>query len=284
MESRAIRGMSLYYDAGEGEAADLIGAACQQAAAIIEARWGLEAPAGLRVYVLTSWPRFVLHSAPLYWWPLLTISWPWWIYRTAARWKIARGWEQNYWTRQAVGVKPPRLVAPLVASSATAGKYFELEQGPEELIRSTAGHELTHAYTAHLRLPMWLNEGLAMRTVDELFARPMVKRESLELLEDAARGGAPAGYARISARDQAAILYHYVRGYWITRYVEATRPELLRRVLAGRRGWRGVDAEVAAAYEMHRGAFWETIDQTVVEHFGPAPSRARREPAVEGVR
>jgi hypothetical protein len=259
--------MTLYYDAEEQEAADIIGEACVRSAGVIKEHWGLETPPDTRVYVLTSWPRFVLHSAPVFWWPLLAITLPWWVIRTSQRWKIARGWEQNYWTRQAVGVKPPRLVEPLIAASQTAGKYFVVEQSPEELIMNTTGHELTHAFSAHLRLPMWLNEGLAMRTVDRLFDRPMVRLESLELLEHAAREDGPPGYAAIDARDQQAILYHYVRAYWTTRYVEETRPAVLRSLLARRHGRQKIDESVAAAYGMRRGEFWSKADGTVAAHF-----------------
>ena len=147
-------------------------------------------------------------------------------------------------------------------------KEVSATPNPEELVRNTTGHELTHAFSAHLRLPMWLNEGLAMRTVDRLFDKPMVKPESLELLEKAARSDDPAGYAKINARDQEAILYHYVRAYWVTRYVEDTQPELLKELLSRRHGRGELDSNVAAAYGMEREEFWGKIDGMVCDHFG----------------
>ena len=66
--------------------------------------------------------------------------------------------------------------------------YFDAdEREAAELVRRAsqvqriACHELVHAYTAHLKLPAWLHEGLAMLTVDRFFERPTVKRESRDL-------------------------------------------------------------------------------------------------------
>jgi hypothetical protein len=44
-------------------------------------------------------------------------------------------------------------------------------------VQQIACHELVHAFTSHLRLPVWLHEGLAMVTVDRLLQNQSIQGE-----------------------------------------------------------------------------------------------------------
>ena len=63
------------------------------------------------------------------------------------------------------------------------------------------------------------------------------------------------------------MVYLYVRGYWLTRYIEETRPELLKSLLARRYSHNELEGKIAAAYAMERQRFWGEIDGTLAAHF-----------------
>ena len=110
METKSIDNIALFFDRDERDSAELIGQACERSLRLIHACWGLETPEDCRVYVMTSWPRFVFHSAPWPWRILLAASMPLWYFRVKGIWKYAGGWAQQYGKRKAIGVKPPRLM------------------------------------------------------------------------------------------------------------------------------------------------------------------------------
>ena len=94
METLKINGLVLFFDASEQDAAKLIGAACEKSVQIIHERWGLDIPEDCRVYVMTSWLRFLFHAPP---WPyriLVAATLPLWYFRARKLWALAGGWHQ----------------------------------------------------------------------------------------------------------------------------------------------------------------------------------------------
>jgi hypothetical protein len=267
MQTTLVGGVRLYFDEEEQDAAGLIGSACERTAALVRETWGLEVPRDLRVYVMTSWLGFFFRSAPWHWRILLGISLPLWFWRVRRLWPYAGGWAQRYGGRQAVGVKPPRLVE---AADGSLGERIFVQRDVAAKVAHVACHELVHAFTAHLRLPAWLNEGLAMVTVDRYAGRPTVRDDTVLLLEDHSREGRPEEYGRLGVRDREALLYHYVRGYWLTRYLADERPELLKRLLNRRRRRGELENEVAAALGMEPAGFWDEIDGVIAAHYRDA--------------
>ena len=69
-------------------------------------------------------------------------------------------------------------------------------------------------------------------------------------------------------QDPDAAVYLYSRGYWITRYLDDTQPELLRGLFQRRQSQSALETEVAAALGMEREAFWREIDGIVLQRFG----------------
>jgi len=265
METMPVDGLTLFFDPQERQAAELMRHACEKSIRLIRACWGLETPQDCRVYVMTSWRRFLFHSSPWTWRILLGVSVPAWYSRVQRLWRIAGGWVQRYGRRVAVGVKPARLVER--ADRSMGERIFYGQDDMDEKVQQVTCHELVHAFAAHLRLPLWLNEGLAMVTVDRYFQKPTVRYETLEVLRRWAGGTGPGEYRSLSYKDQDAVVYHCVRGYWITRYLEDTRPELLRSLLSQRHRRRALEDKVAAALGRGREAFWRDIDGVVACHF-----------------
>ena len=265
METLSVDGTTLYFDSEERDAAELIRDACEKSVGIIHERWGLNTPKECRVYVMTSWRHFLFHSAPWPWRILLAASMPFSYSRVNRLWKFAGGWMQRYGKRVAVGVKPQRLIE--AADRSIGALVFHQEFDTSQKVQHITCHELTHAFTAHLRLPAWLNEGLAMVTVDDFVGRPTVKPETIEALAQASRQTRPKGYRGVSVKDKDALVYLYVRGYWITRYIEDKHSELLRSLLAERHGTKALESKLASALGMTREEFWGSIDQKVAAHF-----------------
>jgi hypothetical protein len=72
----------------------------------------------------------------------------------------------------------------------------------------------------------------------------------------------------VGTADGRGLIYHYVRGYWLTRYLEETQREFIRGLLARRHARKDLEARIADACGLAPAAFWQQIDAKVVLHFG----------------
>lgn len=272
MEKLAINGVKVYFHPDEREAGELIGRACERTAVLLEQEWGLPTPQDCRVYVMTSVNGFMFKSAPWLWRLLMLITMPLWYFRAKRLWQFAGGWVQRFGSRLAVGVKPPRLI---VKSDRRMGeRIFLKEEHPETKVEHITCHELTHAYSAHLRPPAWFNEGLAMRMVDKYFEKCTVREDTLDLLAQAPRKDIAKRYRFLSRQDQEALVNLYVRAYWLTRYLETGYPDLFKDLLTRRYSRTELEAKVAQAMDLPADAFWSNIDQRLIAHFRTEPEMA----------
>jgi hypothetical protein len=267
MERQPIAGLTLYSDPRERDTADLIATASRKTLLILQEHWGFAPPDDCRVYVMTSWLRFMFHSAPWSWRIVMAVTLPFWSRRAREMWPLAGGFHQAYGRRRAIGVKPPRLIRR--ADGALGEQIFVPEENAdlERKVQYITCHELTHACAAHLKPPMWLNEGLAMVTVDLYAGSQTVRQETLDLLARTALPGEPAGYRDVSADDTSALLYHAVRGYWLVRYLQDQRPDVLAQLLASRHDNQEITALLATGVGVKEADFWQAIDGIVADHF-----------------
>ncbi len=289
MTSRAIGSVLLVYAPGEQDTADLIAGACEKAIQLAQENWGLGPPEDCRIYVMTSWLGFVFQSAPWSWRILLGATMPFWCFRARRTWPYSAAWTQRYGRRVAIGVKPPRL---LLQSDRSIGVRMFVEEkerhqngafvGGKDMavnVQHVTCHELVHACSAHLRLPTWLNEGIATVTVDRFLGRPTIRQETLDFMRGfvpkerhqngAFVGGkvAPPTYRELSRLGGEAIAYHGVRGYWLVRYVEEKLPGFLRYMFSLERDARAVEREMVTELGMEAESFWRDIDGVIVDHF-----------------
>jgi hypothetical protein len=265
VKSRITSNVTLVFDPGEQDTADLIGGACEKAIRLAQESWGLEPPEDCRIYVMTSWWGFVFQSAPWPWRILLGATVPFWCFRARRTWPYSAAWTQRYGRRVAIGVKPPRL---LEQSDRRIGvRMFVEERDMKVNVQHVTCHELVHACAAHLRLPMWLNEGIATVTVDRFLERPTIRQETLEFMRGFLPKAPPPTYRELSRMGGEAIAYHGMRGYWLVRYLEEERPGFLRRMFSLRRDSKTIEREVAMELGMEPGSFWSEIDEVVVGHF-----------------
>jgi len=265
MQKKTIQGLTLYYAFEDAAVADLIGNACERTIVINRDLWGLELPEDCRVYVMTSWLHFALHAATWPWRVFMTLTLPLWGMQVRKTWPYAGGWVQQFGNRHAVGIKPPRLIA--TGYGEIGDRIFEPVDDLDEKTRQVTCHELTHGFTSHLKLPSWLYEGVAMVTVDRFVGAPTVKADTIAALADSSREKSPERGGRLRVDDREAFAYHYVRGYWITRYLKDTQLELLRNLLKRPQGHEALESELAAGLELSPDTFWQEIDGIVAAHY-----------------
>ena len=146
------------------------------------------------------------------------------------RWQYAGGWSQRYGNRQVVGIKAPRLIAN--SPDAFGENLFAKEEDPAQKFLSIVCHELTHACSAHLDLPVWFNEGLAMVSVDHCLGKQTVLSTTIELLDAGGNGEDPDQRLNMQTQSREQIILLYVRGYWLTRFLAENHPELVEGLLA----------------------------------------------------
>lgn len=227
--------------------------------------WGLDPPADCRLYVMTTWKKFIFQSAPWPWKVMLAVNYPLWSGRVRRTWPYSAGWTQRYGRRIAIGIKPPRL---LETSDKSVGEHMYMEEkDPDAKIRHLTCHELIHAASAHLRLPAWLNEGLAAVSVDRFMGKLTIREDSLDLVERTLPKAAPPSYRALSRMQGETLAYHAVRGYWIVRLLEEVHPGFLRGILGEPRAPREIERLVAERFGVPPGNLWGEIDGLVSHRF-----------------
>jgi hypothetical protein len=163
------------------------------------------------------------------------------------------------------GVKPPRLLA--VADTRIGEQVFIKEEDLNLKMSWILSHELTHVFSAHLFLPLWLNEGIAMVAADEFAGRQTVRQETVQSLKRVCRKRKSGTYRALSKMKPDDIVYQYVRGYWITRYLMIRHADLLREFLERKHTNKQIEKKLARALGVRRRKFWRQIDDIVFHHF-----------------
>ena len=265
MQSKMLGKVVLFYHPEDQETAQVIESACEKAVQLAGDQWGLPEPENCRIYVMTSWWEFVFQSAPWPWQLLLVQSIPFWVGRVRRTWPYSGGWTQRYGRRVAIGVKTLSLLEH--GDRSIGAHIFVEEKDMKEKVQHITCHELVHACSAHLKLPFWLNEGLAMVTVDRFLNKTTIKPETLELLRNYDPKASPPTYREVSRMDGKAIAYHSVRGYWLVRFLEEKHPGFIRRVFSLHMDARQIEGEMADLFAMQPARFWSLIDGLVAGHF-----------------
>ena len=264
MQSRIINGITVIFDPGDQDTAELICETTDTALQLIQESWGLGKPEDCRIFVMTSWWGFFFQSAPWLWRIFLFITLPVWCFRARRTWPYSAAWTQRYGRQVAIGIKPPRLLD--ISDKSIGLQMFVEEKDPKIKVRHLTCHELTHACSAHLKLPAWLNEGLASVTVDRYLQKQTIRTDTLELVQSFTPKGRPATYRELSQLSGKAIAYHAVRGYWLVRYLEERCSGLLKRLFSSPQAARTVEQDIARELGVDPGGFWGKIDDMLVAH------------------
>ncbi len=261
MEFKNVNGIRLFFEADEGETAGIFEEACLNCIPILRELWGLAVPHDCRVYIMTSWPGFMFRAFS---WPVklgLALTLPVWAFRVRRQWPLVAGWTYRLRRRAIVGVKPPSLLAR--ADTRLGQRIYIPEPDLDRKAQNTLCHELAHAFSGHLRLPLWLNEGIAMLSTDRFAGKPTIRPETIALLESTLPKAGPARYRNLMSRGDDGIVYNYVRGYWMVYTLEQEHPGLVKSWLEKRRSTGEIESLVSQALGLERKRLWRDIDRLV---------------------
>ncbi|MBT3193726.1 MAG: hypothetical protein HN341_14360 [Verrucomicrobia bacterium] len=258
-----IDGIRIHYCPGDENTVALLTAACQRTLWLTTELWRLSPPTDCRVYTMRSALGYLLRSAP---WPQKTIiavlsPLVWVMLRRS--WHLFPAWTQRYRDRPTIGIKPRGLFEK--TDRHVSLMILNQEESIDRRIESTFCHELVHAQSAHLKLPMWLDEGIAMLTQDAYLGHPLLRPESLQLVQDHKPKRPPVSYRKLPGQPKGDIAYHYARAYWLTRFLNGRHPHVLREILSRRMRHGSIDRLVARELGVPRRKQWQEIDGLAVQ-------------------
>jgi hypothetical protein len=270
MKRERVGNVILLYEESEAASAQLVLQATQETELLLRTRWSLELPGNVHLLVMTSWSQFMFNAAPWPWRVALALTLPLWARRVQAMWKVAGGWTNRFGRRVAIGVKPPAL---LEQSDRRIGeRIFVQEDDLEVKVRQITCHELTHAATSALKLPLWLNEGLAARSVDHFSGHSTVRIETLQSLRDPDRKPQPLSYRQLKTQDRDRVVYQFARGYWLTRWLDESYPDILARLISTRMATAELERILAEGLSLGMPDLWPSIDAALLKRFAISDS------------
>jgi hypothetical protein len=216
-----------YMQEPSSETETLLREACCQAADFLQNTWSLNVP-DCHVYVTSRWQTIMLEQAP----PLsktvnqaslLLLRKRYALLNSL--WNRSAGWFQRYGKLCLIAIKP---LSDFEKMNLTHSQLYT-PMSYQEKFMNTLVHELTHAFTGHLKLPLWLNEGVALLSAEKALGYGAVKRETLEYLMTPQRS---PNYYQLPKLSNDKFFYHYAKGYWLTRYLLEQHEDVLRRLLS----------------------------------------------------
>ncbi len=266
MNTIKINKITVNYDAPERETAGLIAGACQRSVELAAESWGLLSPEDCQIYIMKSAIKFLFQSAPWIRRIYLGIALPLWYPQVNRIWQYAGAWTQRFGKRIVIGIKPPYMIKK--SDRSIGARLFVEEPDINNKIQNFTCHELVHACSAHLRLPVWLNEGIAMLTVDRFVGKNTVRKDTLELVTRYSTQSPPPDQRKLFRLDNEKIAYHTIRGYWIVKYIEELHPGLLKNLFLKPHSSKHINEKIIEVMEMDSLRFWSEIDDMVIRYFG----------------
>jgi hypothetical protein len=265
MSMKKVGDIRIIYPKKEAKTAELAAEACEEAFRLTRDIWGLKPPKDCRIYVMTSWLGFIINSAPPKWKLSLLPTFPLWMPRIRRTWPYSAAWTQRYGPRIAIGIKPPRLIE---RSQRKIGSIMLVEEPDPDLnIRNVTCHELIHACSARLILPMWLNEGIALYGTERFSGKPSIRTETLRLIREHSPKEGPPSYSRLSRMRVEQIAYHDSRGYWLVKYLEETSPGFLKSLFDLHRYESELEEKIAEKLGIGKEDLWLKIDDIITGRY-----------------
>ncbi|MEE8331965.1 MAG: hypothetical protein V3R84_09350 [Acidimicrobiia bacterium] len=257
-----VDGFKLVYAPAEEAGAEVIRGAIEESVPVIRELWPFRPPRRAKVVVWTDWMDGYREGLPR----VQRLLFPLFRKRIAGYgdrlWKLVGGITLRS-QPPAVLIKPPRLLKD--ADIRIGEKLFVHLDDINDRVRSITCHELVHAYATVRPLPAWLNEGIAMLTVDRFFGFDTVKPQTIELL--GATTAPVRLYRRLPRLTDSELVKFYARGYWLTRYLREQHPDELQRILSQKLAIGLGDGRLAKILGVKKTELWEQFDGIVWDHY-----------------
>jgi hypothetical protein len=106
-----------------------------------------------------------------------------------------------------------------------------------------------------------------MVAVDKYFNRSTVQTDTLSSIKNTQHKTNPRSYRQLHRAEKDALIYLYVRGYWITRFYDEQYPDVLRQLTSRRRSQSKIIDVLAKPVHLSVKDFWQHIDDVVIDHF-----------------
>ncbi len=142
-----------------------------------------------------------------------------------ALWNRSAGWFQRYGKLCLIAIKPLGDFQNMNLKDSS----LYTPMNAKEKFCNTLVHELTHAFTSHLKLPLWLNEGVALLAAEKALGYGAVKVETLDYLTTPQKD---SSYYQLPRLEGEKFFYQYAKGYWLTRYLQEQHEEVLKQLLS----------------------------------------------------
>ena len=106
-----------------------------------------------------------------------------------------------------------------------------------------------------------------MVAADEFLGVRTVRTDTIQSLKHPRQKRAIGRYQDLPRMQKDEIVYQYVRGYWITRYLMDRHAGLLNNLLDKKHSRRTTENMLAGALGLRRRSLWKQIDGIVIQHF-----------------
>ncbi len=204
----------------------LLRGACCHAVDFLQSTWSLAIP-DCHVYVTPRWQTIMLEHPPILHRSFHKVAFS--LLRQQrksldALWSRSAGWFQRYGKLCLIAIKP---LSDFQKMNLKNSRLYT-PMNAEEKFSNTLVHELTHAFTAHLKLPLWLNEGIALLAAEQALGYGAVKPETLEYLMTPQKN---SSYYHLPRLEGDKFFYQYAKGYWLTRYLQEQHEGVLKQLL-----------------------------------------------------
>ncbi len=257
--------ITLIYSKKDEVESKLIGEAIAETVKVLKNTWDLNIPENCKVEIMRSPMKLLFKYNP--WWKkiILALFLPLVYPQVLKVWKMAGGWNIPYDDGPVVGIKPAGMLER--TEESISNNYISDEKDPDLKIKQVACHELTHAFTAHLKLPMWLNEGLALYAVDLYFNRQTVEANTLRYLSSL-RLETPEKRIEQSSRSGIEdILKRISFGYWLVRYLQENKNTVLNDILNEQQDEESIKASISGSLGISEENFWQEAGGMLMEYF-----------------
>lgn len=193
----------------------LLSEACCRAVDFLQSTWQFAIPQ-CHVYVTPRWQTIYLEHPPIIWKTAYKLGLS--ILknrreRLEALWQRSAGWFQRFGKLHFIAIKPLAYFQTINLQQSPLYKPMNAKQK----FSNTLVHELIHTFTAHLKLPLWLNEGVALLAAEQALGYGGLRETTLELLHTPRKTISYFKLPNLAGED---FFYHYAKGYWLTRYLE----------------------------------------------------------------
>lgn len=244
------------FDLAEKDSVKIIADKVNEALIVAGQAWGLSLKNNCHIYIVKSLWKYLFLFIPWQMSFLWVFVLPWWYLWSWKLWKRSGGWTQYYKEKTVIAIKAPSLWER--SDFRIGALIFCEEKNMQVKIENTVCHELVHACAAGLKLPMWLNEGLAMVAVDIFSGKQTVRSDTVDYL----RGNLPpASYEDLPSLDIETTAYQYIRGYWLVRCLEAKLPGFIKtEILSQPLDKKVLEQKIANALGLNHDSLWGDID------------------------